>query len=118
MRPHPQRRRAAAAVELASVLPFVLYLCVIATDWARLLYFTITIDACARAGALYASDPMIAGQSRYTNLQDAARAEAPSLDPGPTVTSTTTTDGAGNASVLVTATLNFNTLTNLPGVPS
>lgn len=109
-------RRGAATVELAVLLPFLLYLGVIATDWARLLYYTIAIEACARAGALYAADPAAAAQSPYTTLQDHARAEAPGLNPAPTVTSAAITVN-GRAGVRVTATVPFQTITNFPGVP-
>lgn len=109
-------RRGAAAVEFAVLLPFLLFLAVIATDWARLLYYTISIEACARAGALYAADDSIAAQSPYTNLQDHARAEAPVLGTAVTVTKATTTVNGRNG-VAVTATYSFSTLSNFPGVP-
>src|SRR6185503_7594031 len=87
------RRTAAATVEFAVLLPFLIYLGVIATDWARLLYYTITIESCARNGAMYASDAEVAAKSPYANVQTAALAEAPTLNTGAT-TSTTTTSGA------------------------
>jgi Flp pilus assembly protein TadG len=110
-------RPAAAAVEFAVLLPFLLYIAAISTDWARLLYYTLTLDACARNGALYASDVEAAGQSPYASASDAALAEAPNLSPTPTVTSATTTDAAGNPAVVVTVSVDFTTLTNFPGVP-
>jgi Flp pilus assembly protein TadG len=110
-------RPAAAAVEFAVLLPFLLYIAAISTDWARLLYYTLTLDACARNGALYASDVEAAGQSPYASVEAAALAEAPNLSPTPTVTSATTTDAAGNPAVAVTVTVDFTTLTNFPGVP-
>ena len=113
-------RRAVAAVELAVLLPFLLFLAVIATDWARLLYFTITINSCARSGALYSSDAVLAAQSRYVTVKDAALAEAPGiLDANTTtVTPTPTIDSAGNRAVIVTVQTPFSTITNFPGVPS
>jgi hypothetical protein len=96
-----------------------MFVAVIATDWARLFYFTITIDACARSGALYACDAIGAAQSPYTTLRDAALAEAPSLLPATTtVTAAATTDAAGNAATAVTVAVPFTTITNFPGVPS
>ena len=114
----PNPRPAAAAVELAVLLPFLLFVGVIATDWARLLYYTITLEACARNGAIYASDAEAAAKSPYANLTAAALAEAPKLDATPTVTSTPTTDSTGSAAVVVTVTVPFKTITNFPGVPS
>ena len=120
MRISRQHERAGAAtVELAVLLPFLMFICVIGTDWARLLYFTITIDACARNGALYASDSVTRANSPYTNLTEAAKAEAPTLDAtSMTVTQATATDSAGAAAVFVTVTIPFSTITNFPGVPS
>jgi hypothetical protein len=112
------RRPAAATVELAVLLPFLLYLCVITTDWARLFYFTITVEACARNGALYASDAEIAAKSPYASVSAAALAEAPQLTATATVTTSTTTDAANNAAVICTVSVPFNTITNFPGVPS
>lgn len=110
-------RRGAAAVEFAVLLPFLLFLAVIATDWARLMYYTISVEACARAGALYAADASVAAMSPYSNVQDHARAEAPVLGTATTVTSAATTVN-GRAAVQVTATIPFTTITNFPGVPS
>jgi len=111
-------RRGAAAVEAAGVLPFLLYLCVIGADWARLMYYTITIEHCARNGALWASDSIYAAQSPYATLTDAALADAPNLSPAPDVSSSNTTDGAGNAAVKVTVSMTFSTITHFPGVPT
>jgi Flp pilus assembly protein TadG len=117
LRRNQKRRRGAALVELAYLLPFLLYLFVIGADWARLLYYTISCEACARAGALYAADIEASAVSPYANLQAAAQAEAPLLTTPPTITSNPTTIN-GRPGVQVTATLNFTTITNFPGVPS
>jgi Flp pilus assembly protein TadG len=116
--PQTRRRSAAAAVEFAVLLPFLAFLCVITTDWARLFYYTISVEACARNGALYASDADIALKSPYGNVHDAALAEAPYLDPNTSVTTTQTVDSASNPAVICTVTTPFNTITNFPGVPN
>ena len=89
--PKPSRRArsgrpGATVVELAVLLPFLTFLFVIATDWARLLYFSIEVNECARSGALYASDATYSGQSRYATVTDAAMAEAADLVATATVT--------------------------------
>lgn len=112
------RRRGAAAVELAVLLPFLMYLAIITADWARLLYFTITLSGCARSGALYEADSVAASQSGYADSTAAALAEAPGLSPTPTVTRAQGTDSAGNKTVAVTVSMPFTTITNFPGVPS
>lgn len=111
-------RPGAATVEFAVLLPFLLYLCVIGTDWARLFYYTITVEACARNGALYASDSDYASKCPYTSAQQAALAEAPTLNATATVTTSTTTDSANNSAVICTVTVPFKTITKFPGVPT
>ena len=114
----PCRRRAAATVELAILLPFLVFLFVISVDFARIFYYSQVIENCARQGALYASDPKAPAANRYNSLSDAATADAPDLSPAPNVTSSTGTDSAGNAYVAVTVSWQFQTVTNFPGVPN
>ncbi|SRR5581483_1839729 len=112
------RRRGAAIVEFAVLLPFLVFLLLVAIDWARMLYFTQCINDCARSGALWASDPEVQMQSQYTNVTDASLAEAPGLTPKPTVTQTFTTDAKGNpVTVTVKVAMQFDTIANVPGSP-
>jgi Flp pilus assembly protein TadG len=113
-----QPRRGLASVELAVLLPFLAFIFVITLDYGRIFYFSLTVENCARAGALYGSDPIAAAQSPYSSIQDAALAEAPNLTPQPTVTWTYGTDASGNPYVEVTAVWQFSTIINFPGVPS
>jgi Flp pilus assembly protein TadG len=106
-----------AAVELAILLPFLAFLFVIAVDWARVFYYTVTVTNCARNGALYASDPVVQASSPYSSVTQAALADAPDISPTPTVSSTTGSDDSG-AFVEVTVSYPFATVTNFPGVPS
>ncbi len=119
-----ERRSGAAAVEFAVLLPFLIYLAVIGTDWARLLYFTISIEGCARAGALYAADEATAIESPYGSLEAHAKNEAPLIKDSPNLTvlapvySTATSAGSDTSpTVKVTVTYSFQTITNFPGVP-
>jgi hypothetical protein len=112
------RRLAAAAPEAAALLPFLLFACVIATDWARLLHYTIVIEACARNGALYASDAGAAARSPYKSVSEAALAEAPELGNSATVTASSATDSTGSPAVVVTVSVPFRTITNFPGIPN
>jgi Flp pilus assembly protein TadG len=117
MRRTHRKRRGVAAVEMAVLLPFLAFLFVIGVDWARIFYFSITVDNCARNGALYASDLYAVVPSPYSNITDAALADSPNLSPQPTVTSASGVDANGYAYVDCTVTYPFNTLTNFPGVP-
>ncbi|SRR5579871_402219 len=110
--------KAAAAVELAVLLPFIMFLFVITVDYARILYYSQVVENCARQGALYASDPKAPAANLYNSVQSAALADATDLSPQPTVTSTSGTDSAGNAYVAVTVTWQFQTITKYVGVPS
>src|SRR5260370_14368738 len=51
-------RPAAAAVELALLLPLLTLLLVISVDFARLYYHYMTITNCARNGAMWLCDPV------------------------------------------------------------
>ena len=125
--PRKQRaRRAAAAVEFAVLAPFLAFLFVIAVDWARVFYYSITVTNCARNGALYLAQQQSAKTitapytdsglvNLYVNsanpVTDAATADAPNLSPAPTVTSTTGSDAYGPY-VEVTVSYAFQTATN------
>ena len=117
-------RRGAAAVEFAVLLPFLAFMFVIAVDWARIFYYAIAVENCARNGALYMSQQQSAKviatpytDSGYVNLyassanpvQSAALADAPDLTPTPGVTSTSGSDGNG-AYVEVTVSYTFRTM--------
>ena len=112
-------RRAVAALELAILLPFLAFLFVICLDFGRLFYHSLTIENCARNGALWASDPVTQSQSPYATVQDAALADGSSLRPAlasANVTSATGTDAHGDPFVTVTVTYTFHTITNYPGI--
>lgn len=111
------RRPAVAAVELALLLPFLAFLLVVAVDYARVFYYSLTITNCARNGALYGCDPVTAQQSAYTSVEEAALADASNLQPTPTVSSKTVSD-AGGDQIEVTVNYTFNTITKYPGVPN
>ena len=117
--PSPCNRRvrpAAATVELAILLPFLMFLFLVAVDWGRIFYYSEILTNCAHQGAIYASDPVAASKSPYKSLQDAATADASDMSPQPTVTSVSGTDSDGNAYVEVTATWQFTTVVNFPAI--
>ena len=109
------RRRAAAALELALLLPTLCFLCLIATDYPRLFYSLATLSDCARAGAMYYATHSTATTAA---IQQAALADATNLSPAPTVTTASGTDSSGNAYVQVTVSCTFRTLTANPAIPS
>lgn len=112
------RRKGAAAAELAILLPFLCFLFVVAVDYCRIFYFSVTVQNCSRNGALYACDPLEPGQSSYADVTASARADAPNVSPAPGVTSANGVDADGNSYVEVTVTHTFNSVTKYPGIPS
>ena len=111
------QRRGIAAVELAILLPILAFLFVVAVDFARIFYFSLTITNCARNGALYGCDPVSAQQSPYSSIQDASLADAGNLQPTPTVSSQNISDESGNQ-IEVTVSYTFKTITQFPGIPN
>jgi Flp pilus assembly protein TadG len=111
-------RRGASVVELAVCLPLLVFLFVIAVDFARVYFVSITLANSARAGALYASDPATMDESPFANVTEAALADATNLTPAPTITQTNGTDGTGRAFVEVRAAYTFSTISQFPGVPN
>ncbi|MGO8897337.1 MAG: TadE/TadG family type IV pilus assembly protein [Isosphaeraceae bacterium] len=112
------RRRGAAATELAVLLPVLVLVLIGAIDFCRLFFHYTTITNAARNGALWASDPLAPNQSPYATVQDAALADANNLNPALTaanVTSSTGTDGQGNATVSVTVQYQFNMISTYLG---
>jgi Flp pilus assembly protein TadG len=109
-------RSAAAAVELALLLPILTLLLVISVDFARLFYHHITITNCARNGAMWMCDPVAQATSKYATVDAAARADATNLDPTKlTVSSTTGVGGDGNPFAEVTVTYDFPLVTSYLG---
>ena len=105
-------------VELAVLLPLLVFLFVIGVDFARVYYYSVTLTNCARAGAMYASDPTASAESPFASTQEAALADATNLSPAPTVTTVNGVDGSGRPYVEVTAAYTFKTITGFPGVPN
>jgi Flp pilus assembly protein TadG len=125
-----RQRPGAAAVELAILLPFLAFIWLVAVDYCRVFYYSLTIDNCARNGAHFGSqvDYSYAGPQEWQNngaliasIQDATVADGAKLNPplsASNVTVTNGTDANGNPMVQVTVNYLFQTLTNYPGIPN
>jgi hypothetical protein len=110
-------RRAAAVVELAVLLPLLAFLFLVSFDYCRVFFYTQVVTSCARNGAAYASDPYMAAQSPYKNVDEAARGDADSgIASKLTVTSTSGTDSLGSYAE-VQVSYPFTTITKYPGIP-
>ncbi|HZU37961.1 MAG TPA: TadE/TadG family type IV pilus assembly protein [Gemmataceae bacterium] len=119
------RRRAAALVELALLLPLLIFLFLLTVDFARVFYYWLTIENCARNGATYASLQAVdqdwqINSSLVQNTQQAAIADGANLNPPLTtsdVSVTNTTDSDGNSVVQVTVNYTFYTIAHTWGLP-
>ncbi len=123
--PDARRRSGVAATELAVVLPFICLLFVITIDFARIFYVSLTLASCARNGALFASNianytGWEGSSSQISSVQQAAVADAPSLNPALSTSNVSVTNGTsnGNSVITVSVTYTFTTITNFPGAPS
>jgi Flp pilus assembly protein TadG len=113
------KRQGSVVAEFALLAPLLALLFVVGIDFSRLFYYSLTIQTCARNGALWGCDPTAAAlTSPYTSVTQAALADAGNISPTPTVTSTSGTDGDGNSYIEVSVSYTFHTITNYPLVPS
>jgi Flp pilus assembly protein TadG len=103
---------------MAVLAPLMVMLFIIAADFARVYYFSLTLTNCARAGAFYASDPWTADESPFNSTTEAALSEARNISPAPTISEKSGADGSGHAWVEVTAEHKFRTITGFPGIPN
>ena len=103
---------------MAIVLPPLVFLALAVVDFGRVYYYTDVVSNCARNGAVYVSDPLAQAQSPYTSVTQAALADASDLSPAPTVSTSSGTDGSGNAYIAVTVSYTYNTIVNYPGIPA
>jgi Flp pilus assembly protein TadG len=115
-----QRRRGAAAVELATMLPVLVFWSMATVDFARLAYVQVTLQNCARNGALYEfyAKSGFSLPSGWTSLATAVQADEGS---NLTVTATATSPASStNNYVTVTATTTFSpiALPSMHGLPS
>ena len=98
---------------------------IIALDYGRLFYYSLTLQNGARSGAYYASD--YPGIYSFANAQQATAADLQNLSPAPSIDIKYSSSANGpftsitpipNGFVQVTTTWDFHTITKYPGVPS
>jgi Flp pilus assembly protein TadG len=110
-------RNASAAVELAILLPFLTLMFTAAVDFGRAFSVTQTLEACAYAGALYASGTAqaTAAEGQTLAAQNAACASGTSLSPPLDSGNVTVKADSVAGTVSVTAAYDFTLLTPLLG---
>ncbi len=104
-----EARRGLAAVELALLLPLLVFLCMATVDFSRVVYALMTLQNCARNGALYEFDKACSYSlpPSWTSLTTAVQADAGNL----TVTIPSTYGGNANPYSPKVATNNYVTVT-------
>jgi hypothetical protein len=98
-----------AAVELAFLLPMLVFICMAVVDFARVSFALVTLQNCARNGALYEFNKA-AGYSvpsNWTSLSAAVQADAGNL----TITIPSTYGGNNNPYSPQATTNNYVTVT-------
>jgi len=115
--PAPTSRHAAAAVELAVVLPLLVFVFLLAVDFCRIFYATQIVQNCAYAGALYGSQAAASSASATTAAQQAAVAEGTNLTPPLAASQVTYTPPDSNNNIKVGVTYTFSTLAPFLGIP-
>lgn len=112
-----KKRPAAASVEFAVLLPFLLFVIFMAVDYARIFYHVISLTNAARNGAVYASAHPD-NVSQIEKIKAIVLADTQNLSPAPFVTTQTLLDDSGNNVVEVTVNWEFPTIINYPGIPN
>ena len=109
-------RRGAVAVELAILLPLLMFMAVIGVDYARVFSRTLILETASRNACLYACQDSDKAADT-TGIQTVALYDLTDVSPTPTVASSTYTGSDGFQYVRVTVSMTFTTVTNFPGVP-
>jgi Flp pilus assembly protein TadG len=118
------RCRGAAAVELATLLPLIVFISMASIDFARVVYALVTLQNCARNGALYEmySANGFSLPSGWTTLSTAVNADAGGLVLNTPTAATPSPPLTTNNYVTVTVSTNFSpigypALHGLPSIP-
>ncbi len=117
-----KRRRGTASVELATLLPLLVFLSMASVNFGRVVYQLVTLQNCARNGALY-EFYKTAGftlPSNWTSLSAAVSADAGGLTLNTPTATTPSPPLSTNNYVTVTVSANFSPIAypSIHGLPS
>jgi Flp pilus assembly protein TadG len=105
---------------LAVLVPFLAFMLAVAVDFCRVYYHAQVVQACADAGARYASETARRDPATTTDDGDAAVnaavAEGATLNPPLAAGNVNVSIAGGSATVTVT--YQVNTITGVPGMPA
>ena len=110
-----------AAMEMAILAPFLVFIFLVVWDFSRIFEYAIIVENCARNGARWAADPtyfLVNFGDPYTTVSAAALADSQSITPTPTVSAVYVNDANGDPCVQVTVTYQFSTVAtySIPGL--
>jgi Flp pilus assembly protein TadG len=117
-----KKRCGTASVELATLLPLLVFLSMAAVDFGRVVYQLVTVQNCARNGALYefyrASGFTL--PSGWTSLSAAVSADAGNLTLNTPTAATPSPPLSSHNYVTVTVSTNFSPIAypSIHGLPS
>ena len=110
-------RSGTVAVELAVLLPLVMFCAVIGVDYARIFSRTMILETASRNAAMWACQDIDHAKDA-AGIQRVAEMDMTDVSPTPTVTSQVYNGPDGWQYVKVTVKTPFQTVTNFPGVPA
>jgi Flp pilus assembly protein TadG len=110
-----ENRSGAAAVELAVLLPLIVFIFCVSLDFCRVFYFSVTVTNCARNGAIYGSADTTQARDE-AGIQAAALADAVSNLDTQLLTISSSTDASASY-VQVTVEYPFTAIISYPGIP-
>src|SRR5437870_4144738 len=111
------RRRGLAAVEFVLLAPLLGFLFVVALDYSRIFYYSVTVTNCARNGAVYGCQkPAYALDA--TAIETAAKKDVGTLDASLMKVTSTPNSATTPTTLSVTVTYPFTTITGYVGIPN
>ena len=110
-------RPGTVSIELAVLLPLLLFIAVIGVDYARIFSRAINLESASRNACIYAAQDSDKAVDTV-GIQTVALKDLTDVSPTPTVTSQVYAGADGFNYVKVTVTMTFATVTDFPGVPS
>ena len=116
-RPPTQYRSGAVAVELAILMPLIMFFAVIGVDYARIFSRTMILETASRNAAIWACQD-IDHAKNAAQIKVIAEKDLTDVSPTPTVTSRVYRGTDGWDYVKVTVAMPFETITRFPGVPA
>lgn len=118
-RKQPRRaRRGLAAVELASLLPVMLFLTMASIDFSRVVYALVTLQNCARNGALYEFNTAAGYGTSFTSLSQAVTADSGGLALNPPTATSPGLPALNYVTVTVSCQFSLISIPSIQGLPA